>query len=360
MSTIEEMGYGSLSTNEIVFPKLGIEIEIDPTAFTLFGIDFQWYGLIITFGLLLALIYGFRNMVRIGIDPDRAIDAVIGGIIGGIVGARAYYVIFNWHEFEGDVLSIFNTRGGGLAIYGGIIGALLVGGIVAKCRKVRLFPLLDIVGVGFLLGQGIGRWGNFVNQEAFGSNTDSLFCMTGGRIQSWIASTYTAAGDTSLNPNYAVHPCFLYESAWCLLGFVLLAAVSRKWRRFDGQIFLMYLGWYGLGRFFFEGLRSDSLMIGTLRVSQVLAALCVVFSVVMLIVCGSKVKRMGRDYVLYCNSKESKALLAEAAAKAEEAYQKRMSKKAQKDGTQPEVKIIPDEDNATTDKQEDEINGKAD
>ncbi len=231
---------------------------------------------------------------------------------------------------------------------------------MAKLRRVRLFPLLDIVGVGFLIGQGIGRWGNFVNQEAFGSNTDSLFCMTGGRIQSWIESNYTAVGDTSLNPNYAVHPCFLYESVWCLLGFVLLALVMKKWRKFDGQVFLMYIGWYGLGRFFIEGLRTDSLMIGTLRVSQVLAALCVVFSVVMLLVCGSKVKRMGRDYVLYCNSKESKALFAEAEERAEAFYQKEMARKARKNRTQPEEKILPDEDNETTDKQEDENNGKAD
>ncbi len=116
MSTVQELGCSELDYYQIVFPHLGIDVKIDPTAFTLFGIDIQWYGLIITFGLLLALIYGFRNMTRVGIDPDRAIDAVIGGIIGGIVGARAYYVIFNWHEFEDDLLSIFNTRGGGLAI----------------------------------------------------------------------------------------------------------------------------------------------------------------------------------------------------------------------------------------------------
>ena len=360
MSTVEELGCADLGVNEIVFPHLGIEVAIDPTAFTMFGVNIQWYGLIITFGLLLAIMIGMYNMPRAGIDPDRAIDAVIGGIIGGIVGARAYYVIFNWHEFEDDLLSIFNTRTGGLAIYGGLIGALLVGGIVAKCRKVRLLPLLDVVGVSFLLGQGIGRWGNFTNQEAFGANTDSLLCMTGGRIQNWIYNNYTMVGDASLSAEYPVHPCFFYESVWCLTGFALLMFAFHKWRKFDGQIFLLYIGWYGLGRFFIEGLRTDSLMLGTLRVSQVLAALCVVFSVILLIVCGSKVKRMGRDYVLYCNSAESKALLEEAAAKAEAAYQKRLEKKAGKTAAQPEVKIIPDENQETTDKQEDENNGKTD
>lgn len=365
MSTVEELGYSNLDYHEIVFPNLGIDVNIDPTAFTIFGMDIQWYGLIITFGLILALVYGFRNMVRVGIDPDRAIDAVIGGIIGGLVGARAYYVIFNWDEFGGDIGAILNTRNGGLAIYGGIIGALLVGGIVARIRKVKLLPLLDIVAVGFLIGQGIGRWGNFVNQEAFGSNTDGLLCMSGGRIQEWIYETYTMAGDNSINPNYPVHPCFLYESLWCLAGFILLALVSRKWRKFDGQIFLMYIGWYGLGRFFIEGLRTDSLMIGTLRVSQVLAALCVVASVVLLIICYSKVKRMGRDYVLYCHSKESKALLAEAEERALAAIAKREAKKAAKNAAQPEEKILPDDDNEnetteTTDKQEDENNGETD
>ncbi len=348
MSTVAELGYAGLKEYEIAFPNLGIQLEIDPTAFTLFGVDIKWYGLLITFGMLLALVYGFRNMVRVGIDPDRAIDAVIGGIIGGIVGARLYYVIFNFHEFEGDLLSIFNTRTGGLAIYGGVIGALLVGGIVAKCRKVRIFPMLDVVGVGFLIGQGIGRWGNFVNQEAFGSNTNNLLCMTGGTIQGYMEKP-------DFNPAYPVHPCFLYESVWCLLGFVLLAVISRKWRKFDGQIFLLYIGWYGLGRFFIEGLRTDSLMIGTLRVSQVLAALCVVFSVIMLLVCGSKVKRLGRDYVLYCNSKESKELLAQAEERAEQAYQRKMAKKTETEALKPEQQIVPDEE-----KQEDEHNGKID
>ncbi len=374
MTTVEELGCGNLDYNQIVFPNLGIDVTINPTAFTVFGVEIQWYGIIITIGLLLAMLFGFRNMRSLGIDSDRAIDAVIGGIIGGLIGARAYYVIFNWDEFSGDLISIFNTRSGGLAIYGGIIGALLIGGIVAKIRKVRLFPMLDIVGVCFLIGQGVGRWGNFINQEAFGANTDNPFCMTGGRIQYWIEQNYTALGDNSLSAAYPVHPCFLYESVWCLLGFVLLAIALKKWRKFDGQIFLMYIGWYGLGRFFIEGLRTDSLMIGTLRVSQALAALCVVASIVLLIVFGSKVKRMGRDYVLYCDSKESKELLAEADARAEEAYRKKAERKAKKEGSQPEAQIIPEDDDENTaaeteesaeettaetaeDKQEDENNG---
>ena len=312
MTTVSELGYDNLDYNEIVFPKLGFDFHIDSTAFTVFGLDIQWYGIIITTGLILALLFGLKNMRSVGLDPDRAIDAIIGGIIGGIIGARTYYVAFNWSEYAGDWKSILNTREGGLAIYGGVIGAFLVGGIVCKFRKVKLFPMLDICGTGFLLGQAIGRWGNFTNQEAFGKNTDNIFGMSGGRIQQWISRTYTP---DVLNPDYPVHPCFLYESVWCLTGFIILAIMLRKYRKFDGQNFLCYLIWYGAGRFFIEGLRTDSLMIGTLRVSQVLAAVCVVVSTTLLIIFLSKVKRMGRDYKLYCNTEESKLLLAQAEQK---------------------------------------------
>ncbi len=311
MTTIEELGYSDLDYNEIIFPRLGLDFHIDPTAFTIFGISIQWYGIIITCGMILAMIFALRNMRRIGLDPDRAIDVIIAGIIGGIIGARTYYVAFNWSEYAGDWKSILNTREGGLAIYGGVIGAFLVGAIACRLRKVRLLPMMDICGTGFLLGQGIGRWGNFTNQEAFGSNTSGIFGMSGGRIQTWISANY--APDV-LNPAYPVHPCFLYESIWCLTGFVIAAIILKKYRKFDGQIILFYLSWYGLGRFFIESLRTDSLMTGTLKISQVLAAICVLFGVIMTVISFSRVKRLGCDYILYCDTEESKALLAEADA----------------------------------------------
>ncbi|MBQ8296353.1 MAG: prolipoprotein diacylglyceryl transferase [Ruminococcus sp.] len=301
----------------IEFPKLGLEFDVDPTAFTVFGIDIQWYGLIITFGLVLAMLYCFPKMRKFGIDADRAIDVVIAGVIGGIIGARAYYVIMRWEDYAGDWKSIFNFRGGGLAIYGGLIGAVLLGLVMCKIRKVKMLPMLDIAVVGFLIGQGIGRWGNFVNQEAFGTNTDSIFGMTGGTIQQTIineaaymdGSMYQAG--LEISENYAVHPCFLYESVWCLLG-VLLLSLFMKHRKYDGQMLLMYLTWYGAERFVVEGLRTDSLMIGNLRVSQALSAILVVVSVIVQIIMLSRVKRDPERYVLYCNTEESKALLAEA------------------------------------------------
>ncbi len=313
---------GPLEQDNVVFPRLGIDINVDSTAFKLFGVGFTWYGVIIALGMMLAMIYGFSRMRKFGLDPDRAIDGVIGGVIGGIIGARVYFIIFHWTEYAGDWRAIFNIRNGGLAIYGGIIGALLVGSAVCKLRKVRLLPMFDIVSLGFLIGQGVGRWGNFTNHEAFGCNTDGLFGMSSGKIQTYISQHFS---DGSVVATETVHPCFLYESAWCLLGFVLLHIVSKKWRKFDGQIFLMYLLWYGIGRFFIEGLRTDSLYLGTVRVSQALALITAVAALVLLIVGFSRVRRMGGDYVLYVNSKESQALLEEADRKAAE-YAGRKSK----------------------------------
>ena len=295
--------------NRISFPKLGIELTVDSTAFTVFGFSVTWYGVLITVGMMLAMIYAFSRMRKFGLDSDRAIDGVIGGIIGGIIGARAYYVIFHWDSYAGDWKAIFNIRSGGLAIYGGIIGALLVGSIICKLRKVRLLPMFDLVSLGFLIGQCIGRWGNFMNHEAFGSNTDTIFGMTSGKISAWISANYP---DGSVNPDLPVHPCFFYESMWCLLGFIILHIVSKKARKFDGQIFLMYVIWYGTGRFFIESLRTDSLYAGTLKASQIVAVISVSAALILLIIGFARTKRLGSDYQLYVNTEESKRLLAEA------------------------------------------------
>ncbi len=344
---------GVLDENQVVFPKLGIDIEISDTVFTVFGIEIKWYGLLIAVGMLIAMVYAFKNMKSYGVDPDRAIDVVIGGVLGGLVGARAYFVIFNWDNYSGDLLSVFNIRNGGLGIYGGIIGALLVGGIVAKFKKVRLLPLFDLVGIGFLVGQGIGRWGNFTNQEAFGCNTDGVFGMSSGKIQSWIinyGSNATLGSNNTLNPDIPVHPCFLYESIWCLTGFVLLLIFAKKIRKFDGQIFLNYIAWYGLGRFFIEGLRTDSLMIGSLRVSQCLAAVCVIVSVILLITIGFKVKRMGTDYQLYKDTEEFAMLIKESEDKQAVLDKKYFEKKYGKESS--EKSIVQEENDVNNENQE--------
>jgi len=304
----------------IVFPKLGIDVNINPTAFKLFGkFDIQWYGIIIAVGLLLAMIYCFPKMKKFGVNPDRGIDGVLGGIVGGLIGARAYYVFLRWEDYKGNLKSIFNTRQGGLAIYGGIMGAFLVGAFVCKKRNVKIPPMLDIAAMGFLIGQGIGRWGNFVNQEAFGTNTKgflNLFGMSGGTIQRTINDGIAENGDMfmrglSISPTHTVHPCFLYESIWCLLGFAFIAWFMKR-RKFDGQLFLIYVAWYGFGRFFIEGLRSDSLMAGGFRASQVLAAVLVLMSMTLMTLILIKYRKSGgKSFTLYCNTADSKAIIAE-------------------------------------------------
>lgn len=300
---------------EIQFPRLGWTFHINPTAFTVFGIDIQWYGIIITFGLILALIYVMPKMKRFGLDSERALDAIIGGVLGGIVGARTYYVIFNWDSYKGDLKAIVNTRNGGLAIYGGIIGAVIVGLIICRIRKVRFLPMLDITALGFLIGQGIGRWGNFVNQEAFGTNTGNIFGMTGGEIQDTILRNiaYSDGSMVGLDIDYlqTVHPCFLYESVWCLLGFLIISTYSKR-RKYDGQISLMYLAWYGAERFVVEGLRTDSLMTGNIRVSKVLSLVICIVSVAVQIAVIFMIRKKPDRFVLYCNTDESKELLEQA------------------------------------------------
>lgn len=272
--------------NRVYFPNFGKGdnifkegIDIDRVLFTVPGTNFKiyWYGFLITIGILLAMIYGFRRMKTVGIDPDRATDSVIGGLIGAIFGARFYYIIFNT---EGMKFSeFFDIRDGGLAIYGGLIGAIIVGGIIAKVRKLKLTALLDVVAPCFLIGQCIGRWGNFFNQEAFGCNTTLPWGMYSETTRAYLmSSTVTVPKGVVIDHNLPVHPTFLYESIWCFVGFFLLFRYIKK-RKFNGDITLRYLVWYGAGRFWIEGLRTDSLMLVPsigLRASQLVAGIAVV------------------------------------------------------------------------------------
>lgn len=284
----------------VEFPKLGIELTFK-NSFTIGTFTISYYGIIIAMGLLLGMLYALRNFKKVGVDADKAIDAIIGGIIGGLVGARLYYVILTYEnykisfesmsEFWRTFSNIFKTWEGGMAIYGGLIGSLIIGLLIARWRKIKIRPLLDIIGIGFLIGQGIGRWGNFFNVEAFGSNTNLPWGMTGPAVTSYLQSNmeeFSKLGVT-VDPSMPVHPCFLYESIWCLIGAVLLH-LYLKHRKFDGEVFLMYLGYYGIGRFFIEGLRTDSLTIGSLRVSQLLAALFVIGSVITIAIVRSNIK----------------------------------------------------------------------
>ena len=258
-------------TYTVTFPHLGLEFNINPVAFSIGNFHVYWYGIIIAAGFLLALIYASFSCKKMNIDINRLFDVVIVGLIAGVIFARLFYVVFYpGDKYWKNPLEIFQIHDGGLAIYGGIIGAVVFGSLMAKLRKLKVTAVLDIAALGFLIGQCVGRWGNFINQEAFGSATELPWGMH---------SENTAA---VVDGN--VHPCFLYESLLCLLGFVLLHFFTRRFRRYDGQTFLLYIVWYGACRFFIEGLRTDSLIIPStsLRVSQVIAAVCVVAGIVLL------------------------------------------------------------------------------
>ena len=262
----------------ISFPGLGIEdLEINRRAFSIGSFSVYWYGILIAAGLLLAVTYAYFNAHRYDVDRNKLFDCVIVGIVTAIIGARLYYVAFKWDSFASDPIKILDIREGGLAIYGSIIGALIGGLTMAKIKKMKFLPVLDVTMTCFFIGQAIGRWGNFFNQEAYGSQTDGLFRM--------ISENTVINGE-----NVAVHPCFLYESVWCALGFILLFIVNRRFQRYHGQVFYLYLVWYGFERMIVEGLRTDSLYLPfqvfgyDVRVSQALSAVLMLLGVILLFV----------------------------------------------------------------------------
>ena len=284
------------TANTVSFPGLGLDFEVNRVAFSIGDLPVYWYGILIALGFILAILYVSRRAREFGVDADRMLDVILGGAIGGIVGARAYYVILQWDYYGQNLSQIFNTRSGGMAIYGGLIGGVLIGLLMCKIRRVKFMPALDLVVGGFLIGQGIGRWGNFVNIEAFGANTSLPWGMSSSVITDYLTQheAELEAIGMDIDPNMPVHPTFLYESLWCLLGFAFIAWYTRR-RKFDGELTLLYMLWYGAGRAVIEGLRTDSLMIpGTsLRASQVLAAAMAVVAAIIWIVKTSKVKKAG-------------------------------------------------------------------
>ena len=306
----------------VQFPGLGLDLTINRVALAIGGFNIYWYGVIIAAGMLLAMLYAFRNAVDYGIDSDRLVDVVAIGTVMAIVCARIYYVAMAPFEYQ-SLWDMIDIRKGGIAIYGAVIGAFVFGGLAAKWRKVPLLPLFDLVSLGFLIGQGIGRWGNFVNQEAFGTNTTLPWGMYSEGTEAYLKSVQvTLPAGVTVDPAAPVHPTFLYESIWCLVGFAVLASLYKK-RRFNGQIFLGYIIWYGLGRAWIEGLRTDSLYLfdwtfmgQPIRVSQALSVVMVAVSAVMLFY-NIRIKRHSREELLVNQVAARAALAAEAAAETE-------------------------------------------
>ena len=280
----------------VYFEGLGIDFDLPSIAFTVFGHEVHWYGIIIAFGFMLAVLYGGRMAYKWKMSLDGMTDVLIWGTIIGIICARAYYVIFEWSYYKDHLIEIPQIWNGGIAIYGGIIGALIGAAIGCKTGKINFPNLLDLGALGLLIGQGIGRWGNFFNQKAFGVNTTTApFRMWSQKIHDELVSSadvLTSKG-IDFDPNLPVHPTFLYESVWCLLGFLILNYIVHKHRHFKGEIFMLYGVWYGLERAVVEGLRTDSLYIGdtTLRVSQLLSIVIIAVFAVAFVVCFVKYKK---------------------------------------------------------------------
>ena len=282
-------------TNLVQFPGLGLSFEINRVALSIGGFNIYWYGVCIAFGICLALVFAFRHSIEFGVDPDSMVDVILIGVVLGIVSARAYYVAMAPFKYE-SIWEMIAIRDGGLAIYGGIIGGFLFGGLACKWRKVPVLPMFDLTAMGFLVGQCCGRWGNFFNQEAFGCNTTLPWGMYSEGTRSYLmGSTVTVQNGVTIDPNLPVHPTFLYESLWCLLGFLILNYIVHKHRSFKGEIFVLYGVWYGVERMVVEGMRTDSLYIGStsIRVSQVLSAMIAVVALVYFIVVMVK-KKQGR------------------------------------------------------------------
>lgn len=269
-----------------------MEFELTREAIIIGDFPIYWYGVLIALGFMVALIYGFRRAADFGIKTDPLIDVILVGAVASIIGARLYYVLNDDAPLsEWSFAEIVDIRDGGLGFYGALIFAVIFGGIMCKIRKINVFSALDLAGPAFLIAQAIGRWGNFVNQEAFGTNTNLPFGMYSEKTRDYLMSVMEKNPDANLDPFAPVHPCFLYESIWCLLGFSVVHFLS-KLRVFRGETFLYYIVWYGFGRFFIEGLRTDSLYLFNtpIRISQLVAALCVVIGIVLIIFFRKKYK----------------------------------------------------------------------
>lgn len=316
------------------FPGLALEITVNRRAFNIFGLDIYWYGLLIGLGLLLAILFAYRRAKDFGINIDKLIDAVIVGTIVGVIGARLYFVVFS-PSFKGaSFWEIFNTRRGGLAFYGAVIFAAAAALPLCRWKKIKFRPVTDMLAIGFAIGQGVGRWGNFVNQEAFGTNTSLPWGMISTATTQELRNQAASLLERGIvvDPNLPVHPTFLYESIACLLG-ALLFILYIKRRRFDGEIALLYVVWNGTVRAIIEGLRTDSLYLGSsnIRISQLLAIAGAVAALALIVIVRIKIKKSDDPaYLLpYVKTPEWQTELAEIEANQTAKRNKKQKNQAQ-------------------------------
>ncbi len=273
-------------TNIIGFPGLGLEFTVNRAAFSIVNKDIYWYAILIAIGFILATMFVLARCEKYKVSRDNVYDIALGGLFCGITGARLYYVIFDFESYKGSFLNIFKIWEGGLAIYGGIIGAVLFAFVYCRRKKLNVLNVFDVCAPGLFIGQAIGRWGNFVNAEVYGKATDSFLRMT-------------------INGSDGVHPTFLYESVWCMLGLAVVLFLMKH-RKFFGEIFFSYILWYSLGRIVFEGIRQNSFILylikpsetfGGVAISQVVAFLFIISSVIILFSLSKKDKFRVSDNV---------------------------------------------------------------
>ena len=284
----------------IDFPNIGLHLKSVGDHITIFGFDIAFYGMIIGLGILTGLLIAAAEAKRSGQNPEDYFDLAIYAVIFSIIGARLYYVAFSWDMYKDDLLSILNIRQGGLAIYGGVIAAVITVFVFARVKKMSATLILDTAGLGLVAGQMIGRWGNFFNREAFGEYTNSFLAMrlpVDAVRGSDITELMRKNMETVKGVSYIqVHPTFLYESLWCLMVLIIML-IYRKHKKFNGELFLVYLFGYGLGRFWIEGLRTDQLLIPKigLPVSQILAGVLVVASLALIIYKRIELKKVEKE-----------------------------------------------------------------
>lgn len=284
-------------TESINFPNLGIQLEHVGQKISIFGLDIAYYGMIIGFGILAGILVAVKEAKRTKQNPETYYDLALYAVIFSIIGARLYYVAFSWDLYKDDLLSILNLRQGGLAIYGGVIAAVLTVFVFSRVKNISFGLLVDTAGLGLILGQIIGRWGNFFNREAFGEYTNNLFAMqlpVDAVRMSDITEKMREHIEVINGVEFIqVHPTFLYESLWNI-GVLIFLLLWRNRKKFDGEIFLMYLFGYGIGRFWIEGLRTDQLQFfNGVAVSQVLAAALVVVSIIWVVIGRKKIVDFG-------------------------------------------------------------------
>lgn len=265
--------------NIVTFEHLGITLFVNRVAFEIGNVKIYWYAIMILLGLVLGFLYAAYFAKKEQLDTEYLYDILLWGLPSAIVMARIYYVAFNFSQYRDNPADIWKIWEGGIAIYGAVIGSVISTYIYGKVKKLPVLQLFDMGAFGLLVGQAIGRWGNFFNQEAFGCNTDSLLAMSGTRIQAELSRMQNAG--LPVDPTQGVHPTFFYEFLWNLLGAVVLGLFHRK-KKHHGQIFFLYLLWYGIGRFFIEGLRTDSLYFFSIRISQAVAGVTALIGAVML------------------------------------------------------------------------------